>query len=243
MLIHLQIPKTSTTSISACMREVYGERFRQFKLLDDVTAEGDVVVLRAGQSATATCEAFLREAAVKFDAISVMAPFGAHHLVGGGPHPYVTFLRKPDSRCVSFWNMQCEQAAKGMSDMAYLLESGYDFDAMLRHGPCLSIRNEQTRMLSGSTRIELTELDFEAACANLEEHFPRVGFVERHEASVAEIARHFRWRVTPAKQLNIGPAHPKRPLTEAQLEFLQETNAYDARLYEWAWKRFSPYFL
>jgi hypothetical protein len=161
--------------------------------------------------------------------------FGFHRFVPGNS-TYVTFLREPIARALSFFSY-----ARSHSDHylhRLLTEEQLGLATLLERRATPELFNQQTRMIAGDQSNPDRQLDrgaLERAKQNLQTNFSFVGLTEEFSASLILLARVLGWRL---------PFHVKRNATRKKIQLdridarthalLREANALDLELYEFA---------
>ncbi len=163
------------------------------------------------------------------------SPFGLHqHLVGDTK--YVTFLRKPEERVVSFYyfvkrrpqNRLYDRIVKGNMSL-------YDFVTTIDQQ---DVNNAQIRWISGIHSDEETML--KVALENIEKHFACVGLVERFDESLILLKNACGFGLPHYKVMNRTEGRPKlMDLDDKTRSALSELNKGDNKLYEIMEKRVS----
>ncbi len=117
-----------------------------------------------------------------------------------------------------------------------------DLGEFVASGVFREMDNGQVRQLTASGHLPFgtcTPALLEQAIANLERHFCVVGLQERFDESVVLLRRALGWKIPPLyRRRNVG----RRPSAEAglsaeTLRIVQEHNALDLQLYEYALAR------
>ncbi len=180
------------------------------------------------------------EERIRYRAIVGHMKFGAHELM---PQPcrYITFLRDPVKRFVSYYYMLRQHGLippEAVFDPKHLDRNMHLHESLARE-----LDNGQTRALA-NTDLDLpfggcTEEHLKAAQANLDKYFVFVGFTERFNLSLMLLQRICGWRWHFYVPKNVTPnAAPKDRLSSGVLESIARLNRFDARLYQYAQQRF-----
>jgi hypothetical protein len=234
-VIFLHIPKSAGTTLGAILRRQY--------------SRGSVTSLRgeAGDHLRAASDA---------DKASVQAlighmPFGFHECF---PHPctYVTVLREPIARVISFYYhvrrdrghyLHRDGAATGMS-LEQFVSSGVSTEA----------NNGQTRAISGEGVVlapfpsmgigfdQCPPAMLDRAIGNLREHFPVVGLSERFDETLMLLRQELRWTRTPYYcRERVGrniPTDLRTNVPRRVAAIIERYNELDCALYEYAVRQF-----
>lgn len=237
LVVHHQIPKTATNSITSLLQESFGrERTDVVKVIADRTSRGDILVVRPECAESVDIWQHLRELPGHIRALSVLAPFGFQQALKADVFLFA-LVREPIARLQSYWDFICRLAAEGRPAMAAVMEADYDLDVILTRMPTLSFFNEQTRMISGATRLWISEEEFRVAKENVEVEYAFVGTVETIDVSVAELARRLRLGHLQVGRLNSAGESYSYRMTGRQKRILTELNEWDAKLHDWISRR------
>lgn len=161
--------------------------------------------------------------------------FGFHRFVPGNS-TYVTFLREPIARSLSFFSY-----ARSHSDhylYRLLTEERLGLRTLLERRATPELFNLQTRMIAGDQSNSDRPLDrsaLEHAKQNLRANFCFVGLTEEFDASVVLLARTFGWSLPFYLKKNVSheKTHPKSVDAKTRA-LLRDANALDVELYEFA---------
>jgi len=175
--------------------------------------------------------------------------FGIHACFSE-PSRYISMLRKPSERLVSyyFYLLDSPDLAVGrmlretkMSLEEFVLLGPDDFDRLdlpghAREQLSFMLENGQSKFISGlnpplgaSTR----EL-YETALANMKDHFACVGLTERFDESLVLFKQKLDWRIPLFyTRANVTREHPARTrLSAGVLAVIRERNRFDVKLYK-----------
>jgi Sulfotransferase family len=212
--IFIHIPKTAGVSLQETIKRVYpGDRhaFVYSHLSTDLDA--------------------LRERVQRAEAVYGHFSFGIHHVFGIQGR-YVTVLRNPVDRVVSFFR---HQANYDDNEYHRLIAEGMTLKDLLRGEQCHQVNNHMVRIISGHVDAGVTHdrglLD--QAQANLDTHFDAVGITERIDESVALIGRALGWPALPeVPRINVTPRRGSFVLDEETRAEIVRYNALDIELYD-----------
>ena len=171
-----------------------------------------------------------------FRAIQGHVPFGLHELLST-PFTYVTLVRDPVDRIMSlYYNSVTRRTAKLRKDDESPTLERFALGRYRIWGRS-EVDNAQTRRLSGM-QAEFGACSremLERAKANLAEHFSIVGVTERFDESLILMKRAFGWGRVLYHSRKVATDRPKRDsLSPAELALIQERNALDVELHEYA---------
>lgn len=162
--------------------------------------------------------------------------FGLHRVIPN-PSSYITFLRRPIERVVSFYYY-----ARSTPDhylYPLLSTERVDLKTLLMRDVTVELRNDQTRVLAGDDwsdqRRPVTPAALQRAKENLRRHFRIVGLQEEFDASLLLSRRAFDWRLPFYLKENVTKKKP----TDASLDvetrrLVEDANSLDLELYEYA---------
>jgi hypothetical protein len=162
--------------------------------------------------------------------------FGLHRLIPGAS-TYITFLRRPVERVLSFYHY-----ARSTPDhylYPLLTTERPDLKTLLAREVTSELRNEQTRLLAGDEWEDpqqvVTRAALEQAQANLRTHFRVVGLLEEFDASLMLLRRAFGWQLPFYVKENVTKEKPDDTSLDGETRRLIEAaNSLDLELYEYA---------
>ncbi len=215
-LIFLHIPKAGGTTFNDILKREF--RFKKIYSLK----YNDV-------------EDFKKLSSDKHKKISLLKghfPFGLHSYFEN-PH-YVTFLRNPISRFISYYNYLLKTPRHYLYERVALSKmSMLDF---VQSDLTVEIDNCQLRYLTGTSDPinTLTNSLLEEAKINLTSYF-EIGITERFDESVISIINRLDWKSKPYYvQKNKARTTKKETIDPAIIKIITERNKLDIELYNWA---------
>ena len=162
--------------------------------------------------------------------------FGLHRFIPR-VSTYITFLRRPVERVVSFYYY-----ARSTPDhylYPVLAAEPLDLKTVLARDLTEELRNGQTRLLAGEEwedpQRAVTLAALEQAKTNLRNHFRVVGLLEEFDASLLLLRRAFGWDLPFYLKDNVTKEKP--PDTSLDIEtrrLIEDANSLDIELYEFA---------
>jgi hypothetical protein len=162
--------------------------------------------------------------------------FGLHRFIPR-ESTYITFLRRPVERVVSFYYY----ARSTPDHYLYPVLAGerLDLKTALARELTSELRNEQTRLLAGDEwedpQQAVTLVALERAKANLRNHFRVVGLLEEFDASLLLLRRAFGWDLPFYVKENVTKEKPPDMSLDVETRKLIEgANSLDLELYEYA---------
>ena len=217
-LIFLHIPKTAGSTLSKILQQHY--------------SKAETVTLDL--AGVAQFKSLPLEQRAQYRLVRGHFYFGLHRFIPR-PSTYVTFLRHPIERAVSFYYY-----ARSKPDhyLYPLLSAGeIDLKTLLDRGLTTELHNDQTRMLAGEEwedpQRAVNVETLARARENLRRHFRVVGLQEEFDASVILLHRAFGWPMRSYKKQNVTKDKPLRQsLDVATRKLLEEKNSLDLELYE-----------
>jgi hypothetical protein len=163
-------------------------------------------------------------------------PFGLHRYIPG-PATYVTVLRDPIERLISYYYFVRGNPKHYLHDYALLRRM--TLRRYVESRVSLATDNFQTRIISGAwTNVGYGECD-EATLAlaqrNLVQHFAVVGLAEQFDQTLLLLKRRFGWRNVFYSRRNVTQGRPPRDsLSQETLAVLRQHNRLDLELYRYA---------
>lgn len=171
----------------------------------------------------------------KYRLITGHMRFGIHEDIKN-PSSYITFLREPIQRIVSYYyyilsyrNHYLHQEIKSKSmSLIDVLESGI----------AREFENSQTRRIAGYVRTPYgcpPDDMFDLAIAHMDQYFPVVGLTEQFDESLILMSNFCRWKLPYYTKLNTGKNKPvKQNISDETLKTIARFNELDIQLYEYA---------
>ncbi len=162
--------------------------------------------------------------------------FGVHHLLPG-PSTYMTILRDPIERVISYYYFIRRTSHHYLHD--FIRSEELDLKAFVESKAHVMIDNAQTRIISGVWHGpkfgECTHETLEMAKRNLREDFAVVGLTERFDETLFLLKKAFGWRNIFYIRQNVTANRPRRSeLSPATLDAIVKTNQLDIDLYRYA---------
>ena len=155
-----------------------------------------------------------------------MAPYGVHEMIEEPVDLYVT-LREPIDRCLSlirFMHMHPTLNPINVRAVTY----GTNISAMLADPNLICLKNEQTRMLSNSAKIELDLSNLNAAKNNLQDFAKIVEFGNIQQLN--QIIKKY-GSIHPPEFPTLNAAPSSLTISNNDLEALRRENSLDIALY------------
>ncbi len=153
--------------------------------------------------------------------------FGLHEKMIG-PTEYVTFLRDPMDRIISFFNYVRSRPAHRLYETVTRNNwSLKEFALNINQG---DVNNCQVRWIGGKDGSH--EGMYNLAIKNIENFFPVVGILEDFDASLLIMKDVFGWKSPFYKIKNVTPKNEELHVDEETREIIKELNMADYWLYE-----------
>ncbi|MEJ2598008.1 MAG: sulfotransferase family 2 domain-containing protein [Anaerolineales bacterium] len=154
---------------------------------------------------------------------------------------YFTLLRNPISRLISYYYY----AKRTPNHYLHRIidTENYDIQDLFRHKLTSEVDNDQVRRISGVGDTvkfgDCTTEMLETAKENLANEFAVTGLTERFDETLLLLREVFGWKNVFYVRKNVTKSRPRRAaLPESQLAAIQEANALDIQLYQWAQEHF-----
>lgn len=164
--------------------------------------------------------------------------FGIHE--GYSNYTYVTLLRDPVERVISYYYYILKLPGHYLHNI--LIANKMKLEDFIGSGLSAELDNIQTRQISGirTKGIEKCSREMlEIARHNLLNHYSIFGITERFDETLLWMKQYFGWRYPFYARLNTIVNKPARhQITPRALELIQQTNALDIELYDFAAKEF-----
>lgn len=164
--------------------------------------------------------------------------YGIHN-VFGVEGKYVTFLRNPIDRVVSFYNHQLVH-----NDSNYHMEvkAGMSLLSMLESEQYHQLNNHMVRLISGYQGTEQIHSEdiLRNALAVIEKDFTFVGLIEKMASSMSLLRGELKWKKSITfPRLNVAPSKSYLQIDSVTTEAIIEYNKLDILLYQWVEKQLS----
>lgn len=224
-LIFLHIPKTGGTTLQHILQRCY--------------ARNEICTFRDEnrESQIANFKRLAAEQRAQYRLIQGHLSFGFHHHLPGDSI-YITLLREPISRALSFYHYA--QSHPGHYLHQVLKSDQVDLKTLLKERTVTTqeLFNLQTGMVAGEGYYDserpADRAALERAKKNLEDRFV-VGLTEEFDASVRRMSQLFGWNVGAYRKKNV--TRRKRGIDAPDSEtisLLRQANALDIELYQFA---------
>lgn len=154
--------------------------------------------------------------------------YGLHtHLVGASK--YITFLRKPEDRLLSFYHYVKKRPNHRLYDSIF--GKGLSFHQFVEQIDTGDVHNAQVRWISGLEHGTEAEM-LERALWNIKNHFSFIGLLEHYDTSLLMLSKIYRWGIPYYTQKNTGKYNKvKQPIEKETLALIAQKNGADLKLY------------
>lgn len=161
--------------------------------------------------------------------------FGLHeHLVGDSS--YITFLRKPADRLLSYYHYVEKRPSHRLYESIF--GQGLSFHEFIEQIDAGDLHNAQVRWISGLEHGSNDEM-LERALKNIETHYAFVGLLEHYDISLLLLSKIYKWGIPYYKQQNRGSYKTsKKAIEQKTLDLIAKKNAADLKLYSFVEKSF-----
>jgi hypothetical protein len=172
--------------------------------------------------------------------VAANLPYGVHRFLER-PVAYFTFVREPVSRCLSDWFMRHAGVHDGGERVWEIFER-YDFDIgrMLAAGEAYHLSNEQIRMISGSSRLEIGREEFLLARELIEERYLFVGTTESMDRGLRLLGKRLGWDNLAYRRQNVAKEKDRSVLPPNAETTFKDANEWDSKLHDWLEKEYLP---
>ncbi|MFP3506148.1 sulfotransferase family 2 domain-containing protein [Burkholderia sp. SIMBA_062] len=226
----VHIPRTAGTAFGEHLDRLHaGARIAKFYVDDEhPVVNGRINAYRALDEAEKASYAMLRG----------HFPYGFDDSERGSR--YVTLLREPVSRLVSYYFYALKEPLNYLH--AYLFQRRIGLERFLASDASIDLDNAQVRAISGahfdSPRDRVGPEHLEMAKHNLVERFAAFGLTERFDESMRRFSSRFEWPAAGVQRRNEGSYARDLTLSPSCREHVEHTNRFDIELYRFALERF-----
>ena len=246
LLIHLHIAKTGGTTLSSMVKHA----FRGDEVFETIARDGQSY----GGLDLLTCEScqhLLHDYDLgRLRYFTGHVPMGVHRMFAQRAK-YIAIVRHPVERLLSYFYYRIQGGDPYLKDGKPLT-----FEAYVESGGDIIFNNYQVRVVSGSpdldapaglrgalvTGVPVEGRHLEMAKRNVEENFLAIAPLEQLTELAMLLRRIYGW---PMRRLQTEYKNPTKERPRAReiaprlLRIIEDNNAHDIALYEWACKRFA----
>lgn len=220
--IFMHIPKTAGTSLRRVMEAQYPGRFMPL------------------YPPFATAQRSAMEKTVPaMDVLFGHVYFGIHRELGFEPR-YITFLRHPVNRVISFYNHNARH-----SDSKYhaAIREGLTLKELLLRGNEPQLNNLMVRQITGHDPLQMIDQQelLDQARSNIKDYFLYVGITEQLAFCVEQLSGMLHWkRVDSIPRENTAAGSYSQDLDSSTRSVLEQYNRLDMLLYDEVQSRLGP---
>ena len=232
IIVSLHIPKTAGITLKNILSEVYGDGFLWFP--ETNTTRGCYERLRHYDLSKVNC-------------IHSHVGYGIHKYLeaDGISCKYITFLRNPYERLMSFYNYILTEPVNDHYkwDESFGWSKDTKFKDWLLDRKLAAQDNDEVRFLSGcenlntnTIKYNMARSDYRMAVRNLGD-FSFVGFKENFDNDIISLSKLLNWKSIPEyTKANVGPVeNHTRNLSIEDVAVINHTNNYSISL--WRYQR------
>lgn len=219
-LIFLHIPKNGGNTLHSILKRIYQE--------DTIF---DIEVINNTRLNTQEFIDLSQKERAKIKILKGHMLYGLHtHLEG--PSKYITFLRKPEDRIVSFYKYVLSQP----QHYAYKTIKEQSFNEFVATSSYGEVHNAQVRWISGLEHETPANM-LEKALENIDTHFAFVGLLEAYNTSLLLLSKLYGWGIPYYKYGNRG-VQKQLTVDPQTRDLIIQYNQADQELYDSIQERF-----
>jgi len=163
--------------------------------------------------------------------------FGLHEYLAS-PYTYITFLRNPVDRVISFYYyLQRTQKEKfqNISLQDYACNNWTAKNGMTRYLSGSLLKHKLTTSGTNLDYLECSSKMLDAAKENLKDHVKVTGITERFDESLVLLNKLLGWKIPPYNRGNVSKNRPvTRDISKEAIRSIEKLNEFDLQLYDYA---------
>lgn len=215
-LIFLHLPKNGGTTFNSILNRIYPKEntFTLHTVDHTRTNKEDFINLS-------------KEERNKIKLLKGHAIFGLHNYMNENTK-YITFLRKPEERIISFYHYVLRKPNNKL--YKYVVDNKMSLYDFVTNVTSSDLNNCQVRWISGINDKE--EIMLEKALENIKKHFSFIGLTEKFDESLILLKRKYNWTIPYYKELNRTKKRPLiKEIDSKTLDAINNLNNVDNILY------------
>ena len=226
-LIFLHIPKNGGNTLHSILNRLYKkEHTFSIEVVNNVRLNTNDFLAMSEQNR------------VKIKLLKGHMLFGLHkHLIGDSE--YITFLRNPQDRIVSFYNYVIKRPNHRL--YKFITENNYNLYDFVINAQEGDVHNAQIRWISGLEHGTQEEM-LKKAQENIKNHFSFIGLQEKFNHSLVCLSTIYHWGVPYYTYQNKGSYKKERLIDAKTIKAIAERNKGDLLLYQQIEKKFNQKF-
>lgn len=213
--------------------------FYNIMLVGRKSLNGKAKTVRSGDTDIVYTVAEIRARQKELACIAANMPFGLDKYVER-PLAYFAFMREPVSRCISFWFF-IYKLRQEVPTWTVWESYGVDLKRILDERVPYQLCNDQTRMITGTSKLDVGEDEFRLACELIKSRYFLVGTVDSFDACLYLLANRFGWTNLAYERQNVGVEQVSSRLPPRAESLFRDANEWDVRLYEWLTTHYLPH--
>ncbi|MBU2929555.1 sulfotransferase family 2 domain-containing protein [Winogradskyella psychrotolerans] len=203
------------------------------RLLDRLYSKDRVFQIRVKSNSELTTQEFIdlpECERAKIDVLKGHMYYGLHkHMTGDSK--YITFLRHPEKRLLSFYNFVKARPSHRLYNT--ITKNNMSFHDFVENIEASDVNNAQVRLISGLKHGDPNTM-LETAMLNINEHFSFVGLQENYNESLVLLKIKYGWGIPYYHYKNKTKSeHAVKTINEKTRALIATKNAADIALYNY----------
>jgi len=222
-LIFMHLPKNGGTTFHSILNRLYPKK--------------NTFTIQSVTNIKTNRDEFIKMKSTERNKINLLKghmPFGFHEYMKNGAK-YVTFLRKPEDRIISFYYYVLRKPKNKLYNR--IINSNMDLYDFVTQVESHDLNNCQVRWISGIDDKE--EFMLEKALENIENHFSFVGITELYNESLIALQKKYNWSMPYYEVKNkTKNRKEKKEIDQKTIDAINHYNNADIQLYKIIYDRF-----